>query len=305
VCVETPLSIQFDQPARVGKTGRIGVYNSRGVLVDTVDSAASPQTRLIGGVSYVYFPVIVTGATAVIYPHQPLPYRDSYYVTMEPGAITDASGAPFVGFSDANRWSFSAQAAGPTAGAAALTVAANGTGDFCTVQSAIDYVPAANTQPITITMRAGTYTEINYVPSNKPFIAIRGEDRDGVVIQYANNANVNSGNPRAMFGVDAPDFTLENITLYNTTPRGGSQAEAFRGNNQRMLNRVNLKSFQDTLLLQGAAMVANSYIEGDVDFTWGIGAVYFQNCELKSVTSGGLLSDDPQHAAATCTSTAA
>jgi pectin methylesterase-like acyl-CoA thioesterase len=126
------------------------------------------------------------------------------------------------------------------------------------------------------------------VPSSKPFITIRGEDRDGVVIQYANNANLNAGNPRAMFGVDAADFTLENITLHNTTPRGGSQAEAFRGNNQRiLLNRVNLKSFQDTLLLQGAALVANSYIEGDVDFMWGNGAVYFQNCELKAVTSGG------------------
>jgi len=288
VCNDTPLTIQFDQPAKVGKTGRIGVYNSRGALADTIDLAASPQTRLIGGVSYVYFPVIVNGATAVIYPHQPLPYGDSYYVTMEPGAITDASGAPFAGFSDANRWSFTARPSGPSAGADALIVAADGTGDFCTVQSAIDYVPAANTQPVSITVRAGTYTEINYVPSNKPFITIRGEDRDGVVIQYANNANVNNGNSRAMFGVDAPDFTLENLTLYNTTPRGGSQAEAFRGNNQRiLLNRVNLKSFQDTLLLQGAALVANSYIEGDVDFTWGIGAVYFQNCELKSVTSGG------------------
>ena len=44
------------------------------------------------------------------------------------------------------------------------------------------------------------------------------------MIQYANNANLNTGNPRAMFGVDASDFTLENITLYNTTPRGGSIA---------------------------------------------------------------------------------
>ena len=146
----------------------------------------------------------------------------------------------------------------------------------------------SNARPVTITVRPGTYNEINYVPSNKPFITVRGEDRDNTIIQYANNANVNGGNSRAMFGVDAPDFTLENITLWNTTPRGGSQAEAFRGNNSRiLLNRVNLKSFQDTLLLQGQAMVANSYIEGDVDFMWGVGAVYFINSELKAVSSGG------------------
>ena len=89
-----------------------------------------------------------------------------------------------------------------------------------------------------------------------------------------------------MFGVDAADFTLENITLHNTTPQGGSQAEAFRGNNNRIvLNRVNLKSFQDTLLLQGQSnqggFVTDSYIEGDVDFMWGGGPVFFQNTELK------------------------
>ena len=84
------------------------------------------------------------------------------------------------------------------------------------------------------------------------------------------------------------DFTLENITLHNTTPRGGSQAEAFRGNNRRiLLSRVNLKSFQDTLLLQGTGLVTDSYIEGDVDFMWGVGAVFFRNSELKAVTSGG------------------
>jgi hypothetical protein len=88
--------------------------------------------------------------------------------------------------------------------------------------------------------------------------------------------------------VDASDFTLEDITIVNSTPHGGSQAEAFRGNNSRiLLNRVNLKSFQDTLMLQGSGFVNDSYIEGDVDFMWGSGAVFFQNTELKAVTSNG------------------
>jgi pectin methylesterase-like acyl-CoA thioesterase len=51
--------------------------------------------------------------------------------------------------------------------------------------------------------------------------------------------------------------------------------------------RVALKSFQDTLLLQGTAFVNESYIEGDVDFTWGTGSVYFRNTEIKALTSGG------------------
>src|SRR5205823_4451557 len=68
---------------------------------------------------------------------------------------------------------------------------------------------------------------------------------------------------------------------------GGSQAEAFRGNNDRIvLNRINLVSFQDTLRLQRSGFVTNSYLEGDVDFTWGTGAVFFQKSELRSLHAG-------------------
>ena len=109
----------------------------------------------------------------------------------------------------------------------------------------------------------------------KPLITVRGEDRDRTIIQYANSDRFNvapvsnsdnqciqrrlPGTPdlyncwRAMFGVEASDFTLQDITLRNTTPAGGTQAEAFRGNNERIvLDRVNLQSLQDTLRLQRA-----------------------------------------------------
>jgi hypothetical protein len=164
------------------------------------------------------------------------------------------------------------------------------------VQGAIDFVPTNNTQPVVINVRRGKYNEIVYVRSNKRFITVRGEDRNESVIQYANNENLNTGSsPRAAFGVDAPDFTLENVTVVNTTTRFNSenrtrQSEAFRGNNDRiLLNRVNLKSFQDTLLLQSqtnqGGFVNESYIEGDIDFLWGTGAVYFRNTEVKMVNS--------------------
>jgi len=53
-----------------------------------------------------------------------------------------------------------------------------------------------------------------------------------------------------------------------------------------VINRSNLKSFQDTLLQNGSAFITNSYIEGDVDYMWGFGAAFFQSSELKAVTSG-------------------
>lgn len=289
LCPDTGLYIAFDQPPQVGKSGRVTVTDSHGVVVDTIDLAASPQTLMVGGAPFAYFPVMVSGNIASIYLHQPLPYNGTYSVTMDPGVLTDAAGAPFAGFSGSQYWTFSTQIAGPGPETNLLTVSWDG-GNFCTVQGAIDWAPANNTQPLTITVHAGApYTGIVHVPANKPFLTVRGDDRNGTVLQYPNDNNLNpSVNSRSLFGVDASDFTLQDITLVNTTPHGGSQAEAFRGNNLRiLLQRVSLKSFQDTLMLQGSGFVTDSYIEGDVDFMWGAGAVFFQNSELKAVTSGG------------------
>jgi hypothetical protein len=289
ICPDTGLYVAFDRAPLLGKSGKLRIYSQDGTLVDTLDVAASPQTRTIGGLAFNYYPAIITGNVVAFYLHQQLAYGGIYSITMDPGVVTDTDGAPFAGFSAPNYWRFTVKPAGPPSGSASLNVAWDG-GDFCTVQGAIDFIPANNTSPVVVTVRKSIpYTGITYVPSNKPFIKVRGEDRDGSVLQYANNNNLNNGTmPRAMFGVDASDFTLENITLINTTPHGGSQAEAFRGNNQRiLLNQVTLKSFQDTLMLQGTGFVTDSYIEGDVDFMWGTGAVFFRNSELKAVTSNG------------------
>lgn len=318
ICADTPLSITFDTAPRLGTTGTIKVFRVDGTLVDTINLAdpASLRRSVGGAVSDIgllhmwrYFPVIITGNTASIYPHNPLAYNTAYYVTIDPGVLTDSQG--FAGIQDPQAWRFATKASTPPAGSNRLTVAADGSGDFCTVQAAIDFVPADNAQPVDIDVKRGTYTELIYVAPSKPFITVRGEDRDQTIIQYTNNDTLNvlpytqtsdpnnqcinrriPGTPdlwncwRASFGVEATDFTLENVTLRNTTAVGGSQAEAFRGNSDRtVLNRVILRSFQDTIRLQGTGFVTNSYIEGDTDFTWGTGAVFYQQSELRALRS--------------------
>jgi pectin methylesterase-like acyl-CoA thioesterase len=294
VCTDAPLRLTFNQTPKLGTTGKLRVYRaSDSALVDTIDMSLATQTKNIGGASaaFRYYPIIITGNTASVYLHQQLAYNQTYYVTIEPGVLTDLQDAPFVGFSDTNTWRFTTKAAAPAAGTNLLTVAADGSGNFCTVQGAIDFVPANNAQRVIINVKNGTYTEIVYINSNKPFITVKGENRAGTIVQYANNNNLNgaiSGNFRTSFGVDAADFNLENITLHNTTPQGGSQAEALRVNGARtIINQVTLKSFQDTLLTQKSTFINNSYIEGDVDFMWGNGATYFKNTELKSLRDGG------------------
>jgi pectin methylesterase-like acyl-CoA thioesterase len=83
------------------------------------------------------------------------------------------------------------------------------------------------------------------------------------------------------------NLTLSNLTIRNTTPQGGTQAEAiiFNGNRdgRAIVTGVELYSFQDTLQINGQAYVSDCYIEGDVDFMWGTGPCFFENCTARTV----------------------
>jgi pectin methylesterase-like acyl-CoA thioesterase len=310
-CVDTPLTITFESAPTLGTTGSITVHNVDGSIADTINLADPASfTETVGGATdeagdlhyFNYYPVIITGDTATIYLRHELAYGHTYYVTADPTVFT-ATG--FTGVSDPHTWRFTTTRRHTGRNARVISVDPRGRGDFCTVQGAINAVPANNTVPRLIKVADGTYTELDWVAPAKPLITVQGQSQSGTVIQYANNNTLNSANTtdvcarqaipvhddyncwRSNFSVEANDFTLEDLTLLNTTPYGGSQAEAFRGNADRItLNRVNLLSYQDTIRLQGLGYVTNSYIQGDVDFTWGVGTVFWTHDELKSMHAG-------------------
>jgi pectin methylesterase-like acyl-CoA thioesterase len=310
-CVDTPLTITFSAPPTLGTTGSIEVHNADGSVADAINLADPASfTETVGGATdaagdlhyFNYFPVIITGDTAAIYLHHELAYGHAYYVTADPTVFT---GVGFTGISDPHAWRFTTTDRRPSHGARVITVDPHGHGDFCTVQGAINAVPANNTTPRLIKVASGTYTELDWVAPDKPKITVQGAGQDSTTIEYANNNTLNSANTtdicarqaipvhddyncwRSNFSVEANDFTLEDLTLLNTTPFGGSQAEAFRGNADRItLNRVSLLSHQDTIRLQGLGYVTNSFIEGDVDFTWGVGTVFWTHDELESDSAG-------------------
>ncbi|NGN62990.1 hypothetical protein G5C51_03605 [Streptomyces sp. A7024] len=315
VCTDTPLRMTFDRNVQLGTSGQLQVHHADGTLVDVVD-LADPGTyqKSIGGAltdygevhRWFYEPVVLDGRTASVHLHYPLDPRQEYYVTVDEGFFR---GEPAI--DDPQTWRFRTRDH-PAAGASRLTVDQGGGGDFCTVQGAVDFVPQHNTQDVRIDVGPGTYREIVYVPQTKPHLSVRGSGAGRTVIGYPNNSVLNgdaamSDVParqsycprrvlpqpdrfncwRAAFGVDADDFRLADATIHNTTPKGGSQAEAFRGNGDRIvLERVRVLSYQDSLRLQGRAFVTDSYVEGDVDFVWGTGGVFVQDSELKSLGTG-------------------
>lgn len=292
---DTHLQITFDAPPSL-TNGQILIYNSSGVPVDTNDlSLGLTQTRKLGnpgGANYTLYPVLVTGNTATIYPHPGvLTNNQTYYVNITPGLFTNKTSGAFAGIADAETWSFTTKPGRPLAGTNYIVVAADNTGDFDTVQGAMDFIPSGNSQHVLVYIRRGIYQEVDY-ENQRHNVTFRGEDRKETIITYPNNNNLNAGGSsvRTMINVNANDVVMENLTLTNSTPHGGSQAEALRVSGQRFIfNHGDLDSFQDTFLINSAGHYAyfyDSHIQGDTDFIWNDGAVVFQDCEIEAMNAG-------------------
>jgi pectin methylesterase-like acyl-CoA thioesterase len=238
--------------------------------------------------------VLISGNTAIISLHlSALSYGQTYYVTVDStgsGVFLDGSSNPIGGVSGTNGWRFTTRASAPASGTTNIVVAADGSGDFCTVQGAIDFVPSGNTTPRTINVRNGVYREIVY-NNGRNNLAFIGQDRHQTVITYPNNNNLNaSSSTRIMFHTSANDITMASLTLTNSTPQGGSQAEALRVDGLRFTCwNADLDSLQDTILVNSSgdqAYFKDCLVQGNVDYVWGLGTVYFTNCEVRSMARG-------------------
>ena len=299
VCVDTPLKITFSVPPVIGTAGKIRIFNATNSTtpVDTIDLGLSApngaQPRLIAGASYNTYPVFISGNTATIYPHLGvLATNQTYYVTIENvvnGAFKDSAGATFTGISATNVWRFTTKPTGP-ANATNIVIAADGSGDFNTVQGAVDFVPAANVTPRTLNIRNGVYQEIVYV-NQKNNLTFIGQNREQTIITYPNNDSLNGGTSlRPSFRLQANDSALINLTTTNATPRGGSQAEALRTDGKRIVVlHAKLASYQDTILNNNngdLVYVEDCLVQGDTDFIWGGGTTFFTNSEIRCLSTG-------------------
>ena len=185
--------------------------------------------------------------------------------------------------------------------AASFTVAADGSGDFKTVQAAVDAAPAAGAS---IGIRPGTYREA--IDIGKAGIQLRGLGTDPaqVVLSFDKSAGTAGGTGKsASVLVTGEDFHAENLTIENTFSRvhgltpEGSQAVALRLRGDRaVLRRVRLLGYQDTLYADGKGCDSEQgpcrparqyfkecYIEGNVDFIFGDAAAFFEDCEIHAL----------------------
>lgn len=297
ICYDTPLTVTFSDSVKLGTIGSIKIYNATNSTtpVDTIDASLGyiQQRTFPGdGQSFSYLTIKTNGNTVTIYPHfNVMTSNQTYYVTIDPKTFKDSGGVNFIGLTDTNAWRFSTK--GGPADATNLVVNANGTGDYLTVQGAVNGIPSGNTTPRVINVRNGDYNEIINI-SGKHNVTFRGQSRAGTLVGFANNNTFQSPSStthnRMTFKVNANDIALENLTVTNRTPQGGSQAEALMietGAARCIVNSCDIVSRQDTILANvnsSQCYFYRSLIIGNFDYIWGGGNLYFDQCEIRTIS---------------------
>ncbi|MFC7532609.1 pectinesterase family protein [Actinoplanes sp. GCM10030250] len=186
------------------------------------------------------------------------------------------------------QWAFTQVSGGSTG---SFTVAADGTGTYRTVQAAIDAVGANNTSRQTITIKPGTYREIVTIPSNKPFITLKGggdTNDDVVIVNNHSSAGGYGTSGSATLFANGKDSGATNLTISNDYGEGSQAVAANLNADKLVFDNVRFLGAQDTLLVNsGRSYVKGGYVEGTVDFIFGGGTAVFNGTKIYQKRASG------------------
>ena len=210
--------------------------------------------------------------------------------------------------------SLTAQAASKYDNPDTLVVARDGTGEFRTIDEAIEVCRAFMDYHKVIYVKNGTYKEKLIIPSWLQNIEICGESAENTIITYDDHANIQivlgTAEPRTQpmgtfrtytLKIEGNAITLKNITIENNAARLG-QAVALHTEGDRLVF-INCRfiGHQDTVYTGVAGtrlFFKDCYICGTTDFIFGPSTVWFENCTIESlinsyVTAASTPKDQP------------
>ncbi len=169
-----------------------------------------------------------------------------------------------------------------------IVVAKDGSGDYTSIQAAIEASKSFPYDRITIFIKKGIYHEKVFVPACNTKISLIGEDKDSTIISYDDyfkeiNKGPNSTFYTATLWVQGNDFSAENLTIENTAgPVGQALAISVEADRCSFKNCKFLGN-QDTVYLAGEHFrdyFISCYIEGTTDFIFGEATALFEKCTI-------------------------
>ena len=199
--------------------------------------------------------------------------------------------------------SIAASAAGKYDNPDTIVVARDGTGDFRTVDEAIEVCRAFMDYHKVIYIKKGTYKEKLIIPSWLQNIELCGEDAETTVITYDDHANINKmGTFRTYtLKVEGNDITLKNLTIENNSARLGQAVSLHTEGDRIKVVNCRIIGHQDTIYTGVAGTrlyFKGCYICGTTDFIFGPSTAWFEDCTIESlinsyVTAASTPKDQP------------
>ncbi len=198
-----------------------------------------------------------------------------------------------------------------------LTVAKDGSGDFDTINAALNAISADDGTPVKIFIKKGIYRE--RLEIRTPFLTLEGEDPLETVITYDHYAlmKMEDGSKRGTFRsysvfIDTHDLTARNLTFENSAGPGdlvGQAVAVYVDGDRIIFDDCRFLARQDTLFtgplppqeiekngfvgpkqfaerINGRHYYHHCFIRGDIDFIFGSATAFFEDCEIFSEDNG-------------------
>ncbi len=177
-----------------------------------------------------------------------------------------------------------------TPGAYNVTVAKDGSGNYSTVQAAVNAAPDNGTGWYTIYVKNGTYKEVITIGSAKTYLRLLGQSTTGTILTYDNCSDTAGGtSASASVFIKANNFMAQNVTFensfdYNNSTLTNKQAVAAEPQADRQIYlNCRFTGFQDTLYCRsGRQYFKSCYVSGVMDYIFGDATAVFDGCEIYS-----------------------
>lgn len=182
-----------------------------------------------------------------------------------------------------------------------LTVSQDGTGDYKTIQEAVNSIRDLGKKEVKIYIRKGVYQEKLIIPSWKTHVTLIGEDAANTIITNADYSGKAFPGGKDAYGLDkfstytsytvlvqGNDFKAQNLTIQNTAGKVGQAVALHVEGDRVVVKNCRILGNQDTLFTATAnsrQYYLDCYIEGTTDFIFGEATVVFQSCAIKSLTN--------------------
>jgi pectinesterase len=168
-------------------------------------------------------------------------------------------------------------------------VAQDGSGDYTSIQTAINDSKSFPYERITIFVKNGTYKEKIKVHEWNTNITLVGESKENTIITYDDYFNkiglgINSTFYTYTLLVEANDFIAKNLTIENASGDVGQAVALSVFSDRVAIVNCRILGNQDTLYASGTGKqyYKNCYIEGTTDFIFGSATAFFENCQIHS-----------------------